>query len=425
MASNELEIVLKLVDEATGKLKEVTGKLKGETDSLGKSGQKAGESFSKSFKRANQDVRSFRQAMIPIGIIIAGIIKTTSDWAKTNQKTKTAYDDLKKATTGLSASIGSLLAPSITGLSMAIVKSTENLDKFFKTAREGYSKLFDSMTYLTQYSVSFYAQLFSGSDMKNAHSIAQKVAEQSAKDLSKPFNEAIGLNDNRSIMDLGAATLFQSDKKKDKKSYDPFALPFFNKEDVIIKIKEFKDEYAKQMEEVKTKTEEVMDIISSSISSNLSDAIVGIKSFSEAWKNIWTSMASYLIDNVIKKIVQELLKLKAIQSGIKFVSKFLGFHDGGQVMHAGGIIRAHNGLAVDEVPIIAQKGEGILSRKGMSALGGVGSLNALNSGKGVGGQNTINIYIQKADMVSTQKIDDVAERLGFSIEKSLRLGRGI
>jgi len=30
--------------------------------------------------------------------------------------------------------------------------------------------------------------------------------------------------------------------------------------------------------------------------------------------------------------------------------------------HSGGIVRAHNGLAVDEVPIIAQRGERILSR---------------------------------------------------------------
>jgi hypothetical protein len=38
-------------------------------------------------------------------------------------------------------------------------------------------------------------------------------------------------------------------------------------------------------------------------------------------------------------------------------------------MHVGGIIRAHSGLAVDERMIIAQTGEGILSRRGMRSLG--------------------------------------------------------
>jgi hypothetical protein len=44
--------------------------------------------------------------------------------------------------------------------------------------------------------------------------------------------------------------------------------------------------------------------------------------------------------------------------------------------------RAHNGLAVDEVPIIAQRGEGILNRKAMQRIGGPAGLSALNTGGG-------------------------------------------
>ena len=58
----------------------------------------------------------------------------------------------------------------------------------------------------------------------------------------------------------------------------------------------------------------------------------------------------------------------------------LKFHEGGVIP-----IYAHSGLAPDEVPIIAQRGEGVLSRKGMAALGGSDKLRALNSGKGAGG----------------------------------------
>jgi hypothetical protein len=47
------------------------------------------------------------------------------------------------------------------------------------------------------------------------------------------------------------------------------------------------------------------------------------------------------------------------------------------VFHEGGMIPG----AAKDVPIIAQSGEGVLSRKGMMALGGVQQLNALNSGK--------------------------------------------
>lgn len=47
--------------------------------------------------------------------------------------------------------------------------------------------------------------------------------------------------------------------------------------------------------------------------------------------------------------------------------------------HSGGIIKAHDGLAPDEIPIIAQTGEGVLSRRGMSKLGS-SNLRKLNAG---------------------------------------------
>lgn len=58
--------------------------------------------------------------------------------------------------------------------------------------------------------------------------------------------------------------------------------------------------------------------------------------------------------------------------------------------HRGGMIRAHNGLAVDEVPIIAQRGEYVLSRRGVSAAGGVGAVEQLNRGQG--GGMTVHIH---------------------------------
>jgi hypothetical protein len=67
----------------------------------------------------------------------------------------------------------------------------------------------------------------------------------------------------------------------------------------------------------------------------------------------------------------------------------------GDVLHTGGMIgaaamtrilpfvpRAHRGLAVDERLIVAQTGEGILSRAGMQRVGGAEGLNALNQGGG-------------------------------------------
>ncbi len=72
----------------------------------------------------------------------------------------------------------------------------------------------------------------------------------------------------------------------------------------------------------------------------------------------------------------------------------------GGLFHDGGMIYAHNGLAPDEVPIIAQSGEGVLSRKGMKGLGGSDNLRKLNAGGSVGGGGVtvmINQVIQAWD----------------------------
>jgi hypothetical protein len=67
------------------------------------------------------------------------------------------------------------------------------------------------------------------------------------------------------------------------------------------------------------------------------------------------------------------------------------------VFHGGGMIRAHRGmyLGADEVPIIAQTGEGILSRRGMAALGGPGALDALNSGQCTTNNTTVVVVVDQ------------------------------
>ncbi|MDD3087738.1 MAG: hypothetical protein PHP89_04155 [Candidatus Omnitrophica bacterium] len=103
-----------------------------------------------------------------------------------------------------------------------------------------------------------------------------------------------------------------------------------------------------------------------------------------------------MISNILAKLL--LIKMFTAMAGPsgKIFGVSIGslFHQGGMVrkMHHGGFIKAHSGLAPDEVPIIAQTGEGVLSRRGMSALGGSDNLRALNNGESVSrGGVTINV----------------------------------
>lgn len=91
--------------------------------------------------------------------------------------------------------------------------------------------------------------------------------------------------------------------------------------------------------------------------------------------------------------------------------------------HSGGVVKAHSGLAVDEVPAILQTGEGVLSRRGMSALGGTTVLNSLNAGGG-GSFGDINIFIQGGINPGGSSVSQMAEELGFAFEREVRTARG-
>jgi len=119
-----------------------------------------------------------------------------------------------------------------------------------------------------------------------------------------------------------------------------------------------------------------------------------LRSMQEIFANFGRAVLQMISNILAKLLLIKLFTAMAGASGTIFgVPVGSLFHQGGIVRrHHGGFIRAHSGLAPDEVPIIAQTGEGILSRQGMRTLGGPDNLKNLNRGEGSGaGGVTINI----------------------------------
>jgi hypothetical protein len=120
--------------------------------------------------------------------------------------------------------------------------------------------------------------------------------------------------------------------------------------------------------------------------------------FSDVFKGQMKDIRDYFAElgemmlEVLAQVLARMILVKTIGSIFPGMIPF--FHQGGVVYHSGGEIfpiRAHAGLAVDEVPVIAQAGEGILSKRGMRALGGSENLRSLNEGRSVKPGITINI----------------------------------
>jgi len=117
-------------------------------------------------------------------------------------------------------------------------------------------------------------------------------------------------------------------------------------------------------------------------------------------RDYFAEFGNMMLD-VLAEVLAKIILIKTI--GAIFPGMIPFFHQGGVVYHKGGLVQpiyAHSGLSPDEVPIIAQSGEGVLSRRGMSALG-TNNLKRLNRGEGLGGSNQIfNIYINANDAKS-------------------------
>ncbi len=137
-------------------------------------------------------------------------------------------------------------------------------------------------------------------------------------------------------------------------------------------------------------------------------------SFGEGFFDVMTGNLSDL-KNVFANWGQQILKIIA-----NVLAKLLILHTigtigigGGKtiaslIMHSGGMIqRAHSGmLAYDEVPIIAQTGEAVLSRRAVATLG-ADNVNRLNSGQGIGGGQNTTVTIQINPVIQAWDTSDI------------------
>lgn len=164
---------------------------------------------------------------------------------------------------------------------------------------------------------------------------------------------------------------------------------------------------------------------SNAVGAGFASMIIDGENFGKSMERAFKQMAATFIAQVAA-MTAKWLAFTALRAAGRF---FGFFHEGGTIptRHMGGTLRpipkAHQGLAVDEVPIIAQTGEGILSRKGMQNLG-VSNLNRLNAGQPMGGGGTsVNINIYNPNFRSRQDIMEMVNQIGFQLDKELRYAR--
>jgi nitrogen fixation protein FixH len=219
-----------------------------------------------------------------------------------------------------------------------------------------------------------------------------RQAAESVKKLSNSIEQ------NKEVFELAATESAQV-------AMEQYDLVFAKVKDTGDKTAEILKNVAKQVGESAKETAKqfnAMEEFAKQSARNMQNAFSQFffKAFTGELRNLKEIFADFgrAILQMIANILAKLLLIKMITTLAGPSGSIFGvpvtslFHQGGVVMsRQRRFIRAHRGLAPDEIPIIAQTGEGILSRRGMRALGGSENLRALNRGDDTRGGVTINI----------------------------------
>jgi hypothetical protein len=167
-------------------------------------------------------------------------------------------------------------------------------------------------------------------------------------------------------------------------------------------VQKFKDMKLKIETEVKTMAD-VMNDTMKNVATSMGDSLGNF--FGNVLRGQINSAQQMFVNfgNAVLDIIGQVLAKLLISETLGRM--FPAFNLLGLKFHQDGIIKAHSGLATDEVPIIAQSGEGIISRRGMASLGR-NNFNRLNRGENSGsGGVTINpvLVIKAWDFADIQK----------------------
>jgi len=106
MSNVELNIVLKLLDEASEQIKKSLGDVKDETKNVGNESKKQNRVMQDEFKESAKQIRNFRQNIMLVAAVMVGLINATREYARYNEGARDSLDGIELSFKKLSYSAG-------------------------------------------------------------------------------------------------------------------------------------------------------------------------------------------------------------------------------------------------------------------------------------------------------------------------------
>jgi len=474
---SELRIVLNLLDNASAQLKAALGEVQ-------KKSEEAGRSSTNSFKEATKTLHNFRRSMFVVTAEIGFIIATTKEWSKHNQETKTAYDNLTLSIQQISSAIGSIFAPAIIAFSNLVKQSVDILSSAFTWVKGAYTDLFSGITYGTQYAVAFFAAMKEGVGVMEAHKIATNVAKAAVDEMTKTFTagfqENIQSTDTAKIMmdnytkTLGdAKLLFEAGQLSVQNYFDTLtsgqSVAISNNEIIAQQMQDYttllnevtnttllnaeaatqsqmdyfntyKEMYIQGHADMYAFASNALQAFNTNLSTAISNWIMGVSSAKEAFQAFGMAMVQAIVDYLVQQAVA-FVTSEIMKNVITATSEAMGAAIASAWAPAAAMVSlatfgANSGPAISGMVAttatayalaapkpMAEGGEGIVTQPTLFLAGerGAERYSFTPLGREGFGSN-INITLN-AIINNTLDIREVAEELGFEIERHLRYAR--
>lgn len=194
MADNELTIVLRLDDKAS---KEVAAALKdigAKSDEVEKKSKKSSDGITDGFKKAGKELRDFRQVLAISTVGIFAIVNASKIWSERNTATRLALDSLAVSAKNITATLGSVLAPSIIGFAEANKALAGSIGVIFDKLKQGYEAWFKASIFSFQFMVAFTTEVLNGVGVMDAWKDATQIAGLASEQMGKTFADSMKEN---------------------------------------------------------------------------------------------------------------------------------------------------------------------------------------------------------------------------------------
>ncbi len=120
MAENDLIITLKTIDEASEPIKTSLASIRADIEKLKNKIDEAGTSIKDQFKQIGRELKDLRQAAFLFTAALGTIIAATREAAKYNKEAKTTYEQFTRSIQSLSVMVGTALGPALNGVTALI-----------------------------------------------------------------------------------------------------------------------------------------------------------------------------------------------------------------------------------------------------------------------------------------------------------------